>query len=62
MQTPEGLRAVAFELSFEDGEVLAFASLLEDGVTINIIYGFPASWPEAGRDLARRSFDTLRVN
>ena len=62
VQTSQGLRAVAFELSFEDGEVLAFASLLEDGVAINIIYGFPASWPEAGRDLARRSFDTFRVN
>ena len=62
VQTPEGLRAVAFELSFEDGEVLAFAYLLEDGTAINVIYGFPASWPEAGRDLARRSFDTFRVN
>ena len=66
VQTQQGLRAVTFELSSElssvDGEAVAFASLLEDGVAINIIYGFPADWPEAGRDLANRSFNTLWVN
>ena len=62
VQTPEGLRAVAFELSSVDAEVVAFASLLEDSVAIIVIYGFPAGWSEAGRELANRSFDTFRVN
>ena len=62
VQTPQGLRAVAFELSTEEGDGVVFGYLLGDGTAITVIYAFPIGWPEVGRDLAYRSFDTFRVN
>ena len=62
VQTPQGLRAVAMEAWSEDGEIVVFIYLLDGGTAINVVYGFPAGWPEVGRDLAYRSFDTFRVN
>ena len=61
VQTPQGLRVVVLEVSYEDDEGVMFSYLLDGGVAINVIYGFPAGWPEVGRDLAYRSFDTFRV-
>ena len=65
VQTPQGLRVVVLEVSVEDdeaGEAVVFGYLLGDGTAITVIYGFPIGWPEVGRDLAYRSFDTFRVN
>ena len=62
VQTRQGLTAVVLEGSSEDGEAVVFSYLLDDGEAISVVYGFPIGWPEAGRDLAYRSFDTFRVN
>ena len=65
VQTPQGLRVVVLEVSLEDdeaGEGVVFVYLLGDGTAITVIYGFPIGWPEVGRALAYRSFDTFRVN
>ena len=65
VQTPQGLRVVVLEVSVEDdeaGEAVVFGYLLGDGTGITVIYGFPIGWPEVGRALAYRSFDTFRVN
>ena len=38
-----------------------FAYRLDDaGITVG--YRFPAGWPDGGRELAYRSFDTFRVD
>ena len=65
VQTPQGLRVVVLEVSVEDdeaGEAVVFGYLLGDGTAITVIYEFPIGWPEVGRALAYRSFDTFRVN
>ncbi len=62
VQTPQGLRAVAMEVSSEDGQAVLFACLLDDRTPISVIYGFPTAWSVAGRDLAHRSFNTILVH
>ena len=61
-QTAQDLRAVVFEMSFEDEELVMFAYLLDEDVGIIVGYAFPAGWSDAGMDLAYRSFETFRVN
>ena len=61
-QTAQDLRAVMLEMSFEDGEAVMLAYILDDDVGIAVGYGFPSGWSDAGRDLAHRSFDTFIVN
>ena len=62
VQIPQGLTAIVLEGSSEDGEAAVFSYLLDGGLAVGVIYGFPIGWPEVGRDLAYRSFDTFRVN
>ena len=60
-QTAQDLRAAVFEVSFEDGELVVFAYLLDEDVGIIVGYAFPAGWSDAGMDLAYRFFNTFRV-
>lgn len=62
VQTSQGLRYVALEASTEDDEVVVLSYMLDGGVVVGVVYVFPATWSEAGKDLAYRSFDTFRVN
>ena len=54
--------AVVFEVSSEDDEAVVSAHILDDNVGVAIIYGFPASWSDAGKEWAYRSFDTFRAD
>ena len=59
--TAQGLRGIVLHMFIEDQETVMFACILDD-VGVAIIYGFPASWSDAGKELAYRSFDTFRAD
>ena len=61
-QTPWGLGYIAFEVSFADHGSVLLSYILDGGVAIFVGYTFPIDWSDAGRDLAYRSIDTLRVH
>ena len=62
VQTSQGLRCVALEALLGDDKGMMFNCMLDGSVLISVVYAFPATWLEAGKDLAYRSFDTFRVN
>ncbi len=62
LHTSQGLASVVLEVSSGDVEAVLYAYLLNDGTVISVVYAFPSTWSEAGKDLAYRSFDTLRVH
>ena len=62
VETSQGLKCAALEASLGEDAGMLFDCTLDGGVVISVVYAFPATWSEAGKDLAYRSFDTFRVH
>ena len=62
MHTSQGLKCVALEASLGEDAGMLFNCMLDGGVVISVVYAFPATWSEAGNDLALRSFGTFLVH
>ena len=62
VQTSQGLKCVALDASLGEDAGMLFNCMLDGGVVISVVYAFPATWSEAGKDLALRSFGTFLVH
>ena len=61
VETAQGLPAVLFEGTTNQGAITWMSYISEDGVVIDIVYSFPIDQVDIGREMAFYSFGTLLI-